>query len=237
MKNIFLLILVLVSATLFSQNNRLGIFFSPDIAHRKLQGNTGLQPFLDARNNNEIPKWGFTTGINYERKITGRLALATGLFFADKGYQTRQSMLTYISQPPQGFTPVHFAASFKYNFYQITLPLGVTYYFTNPLKKTRFFVNGGIDISYLIKVRSKAILYRTGGGEDKTITTDDKANYHPLNFAAAIAVGAERSFNGFTLRIFPRFAYSLTSYYNKDKTAMKIYPYSAGLGIGIYKVF
>jgi hypothetical protein len=226
MKNILLLISVLVCTNLLSQKNRAGISFSPDITNRTLNSVSSYVPIT------EIPKWGFTTGFNYERQLHKRVWLTTGIFLTDKGWQSTQIDLRYSAPEP---LPYANAFSYKYSFYQLVVPVAASYYFH--LKKTRLFVNAGININYLLQVRHIHTFYYTDNTENRRINFRYKSNYNNLNAGAELALGIERDFRSFTFRFSPRSRWAITNQYKNSFTNQKVYLNSFDLNFSVLKSF
>jgi hypothetical protein len=222
MKYVVLSVLLLVQLPCFSQKNCLEIYFSPDIAYRRHIDN------LINIQTNETPKWGFTTGVIYERKVKERVWINTGIYFTDKGYQTQH--LFNVNPGPN--SPV--SIRFKHNFYQVGIPVNIQYYLTN--KNLRFFIYGGLGVSYLIKVMGVTFEQNPNGSETVKRTNLPKENFALFNFSANLGYGIEKDFSPVTIRLFTALNYSFTDTY-KNNVFFKMHLYSVGLGLGVYKRF
>jgi len=71
--------------TLKTKRIAIGIVFSPDYSYRTLKPNSSSNWIAEFRNSLEIPKFGFTTGLNFLLQLNKRLTLEAGLQFSNKG--------------------------------------------------------------------------------------------------------------------------------------------------------
>lgn len=225
-------ILVCVFGQINAQKYRVGFSVSPDMAYRKyVSENDTLGGFWGE---DQQPTAGYTATIWAERKLTEKLYLYTGLLFTHKGYQSKEREIRYSIPPPPNAE--YRAHRYKYSFYQFGIPVGVNYFI--PLKKFKLFVGGGISINLLQKVMYTSISYGVNGTKNKISRTEyDLKDYQRLalygyaNTGAEIPLKKELSF-----RVFANTAYSFSNVVN-DGFIYSIYPYSIGLGFGIYKNF
>jgi hypothetical protein len=102
MNRIFFLIVILLSNSAFGQDkvagkNRrffIGVNFSPDYCYRSLSknidsiSNSKWNYAKNIEDSVEIPKLGYTAGINFGYQIKSWLSIETGLQYSDKGYKT-----------------------------------------------------------------------------------------------------------------------------------------------------
>lgn len=227
MKYYLLLIFIFTSGFLIAQQNRAGISFSPDITYRKLDG-----PAKTYRDDTEMPKTGFTIGLNYGRQLSQRFWVTTGLFYANKGYRTTKTLVVSSNPPAPFYTPGY--VSRKYSFYQLGIPIGVSYYLLQ--KKTRIFANAGININYLTHGKV-TLIKENNGAKAKTKTGDNMDFYNRMSAGAEIALGIERDIKGITLRLSPRLRHSFTNNNNPDLNLYKMYLYSFDLSFGVLKAF
>ena len=112
MKQLLILLTTLASLTLSGQDAKptqkilIGFNFSPDYNFRTLKnsdGSTSSDYVIKSRNNIEVAKFGFTTGVNVCFNFSQLVAFETGIQFTNKGYKTKNLDLTYI--PPNTSLP------------------------------------------------------------------------------------------------------------------------------------
>jgi hypothetical protein len=211
---------IIIWAQAFGQNHRAGLYFSPDIAYRRETGN-----FITL-STTEIAKWGFTTGLTYEREIKKRFWLNTGIYFTDKGYQTKQLFMSDLNGNVIGLIRL------RYSFYQVGIPVNAQYYISN--RKLRFFVFGGPTVSYLVKARVKTLQQFQNGREATERSTIPRNNLELFYITANIGYGIEKDFGTITARLFVNLNYSFTDIY-RSNAFFNSHLYSTGLGLGVYK--
>ena len=75
-----------------TKNYRLGITVTPTYNYRILKNEkkNSNRTVSSLRNNLEIPKLGYSAGINYINKINERVNFQIGLHFSDKGEKTKK---------------------------------------------------------------------------------------------------------------------------------------------------
>lgn len=235
MKNGLSVLLILCTTTVFSQKNKVGLSFSTDAAYRIYKSDVS-----EIWGENQIPKMGYTLTAHYERELTKKWSFTSGVIFTNKGYQNEKSDLRYSDQilPKKGFViasqevagPVSY--KYRYNFYQIGIPLGINYYI--PVKKLKFIIGTGIAANYLVNVRY-AVVYELSDGNTKTTKKDSNPNYYTnVSLSAFGHMGIEFNLpRNLKFRIAPNVSYSLTNVMDKN-ISYKIYPYSIGIEYGVF---
>ena len=71
--------------TLKTKRIAIGVVFSPDYSYRTLKPYSSSNLIAELRDSLEIPKFGFTTGLNLLLQLNKRLTLEAGLQFSNKG--------------------------------------------------------------------------------------------------------------------------------------------------------
>lgn len=241
MKLILSIVIFLLSVTsLTAQKNGISFYYSTDRAYRTYVGGMG---YLGSTwGANQQFKCGYTFGVNYERTLTNKLTLISGLSFSNKGYQSKKGSLRFSDQilPKNGFVlPVsdtkYLDFRYRYNYFIIGLPVGVNYHI--PFRNIKFFFGGGVSVNYLVNTSVKVIYYADGEKNKVTKRDDPREYYKKFNLSAFVNIGIEGNLkNGYSYRVFPNASYTLTNIMN-DKIIYRIYPYSIGLGLGVVKTF
>lgn len=237
MKHILILILAFSTVGFFAQElsskkfNRfqLGVSFSPDVCYRTLKETdittTQTNIFLiDARNEMETPKFGYTAGVNFSYSLNQHFRIESGLHFSNKGYGMKKQDL-YSNQQEPGI-PTNF--KFIENFYYLDIPLKVN--FALGKNKWRFISSVGASANFFLKETQTQVLYFS----DKTdrSTSSDGYSYNKLNISTMVSLGIDyRLSDKMSLRIEPTFRYGVLKIIDAPVTA---YLYSAGMNVGYF---
>lgn len=233
MKNCLSLLLILCTITVFSQKNKVGVSFSPDFAFRVYKSKMG--GLGETWGMNQQPKAGYTFTAQYERELTKNWSFVSGLLFTNKGYQGEKMDLRFSDRIfiDSSSLPEYHAFRNRFSYFMVGIPLGINYYIR--LKKVNFFFGGGVGVNYLINVRYTGILYRTDGRKPKVShSNDDMIYYSRISLSTFAQGGIEINMpRNLKFRIAPNVSYSLTNVMDK-KVIYKIYPYSIGIGYGVF---
>ena len=232
---ILLFILIVTPDFIFSQqmdSNKihpwsLGITFSPDFTYRNIYANKSYvgQVIGDFRDTTEIPRFGYTTGINLKRKMNNKISIKIGLLFADKGEQTIKRHLTFATPDPSNVTDVQF----KYHYYFIDMPISIEYYLLN--KKTKIFLTTGISFNYFIFYNQYSTLtYIDGHTSSKSQSQFGGYSFVNISFLGGIGFSYQIS-KKISIELIPTYRRSITSIVNAPITGIL---YSAGINFGIY---
>ena len=152
MRQLIILSFTFLSLSTFGQNskkaNKISIryTFSPDYSFRTLKngdGNSFTDLVIKTRDDIEIPKFGYTTGINVTFPISDFLAFETGVQYSNKGYKTKEQDLTFI--PPSPSSPNK--ALTKYSYQYIGIPIMTK--FTFGKNRTHFISSIGFMTNFL----------------------------------------------------------------------------------------
>lgn len=206
----------------------LGFNFSPDYTNRTLKNNNGgasADMVINSRENTEIGKFGYTTGITISTQSGGHFSFESGLQFSNKGYRTKELEIT--SPFPDPNLPEK--SAFKHNYYYIDIPFRVN--FMAGKEKIKFIGATGIAVNFLVSSKDKiTLIYRDGRTETRRGPAEP--DYRNFNISPFISLGIQSqiSTNAF-IRIEPTFRYGLLK--NMD-TPVTEYIWNAGLNIGCY---
>jgi len=227
---ITLFLLALISCPVFGQNSEkinnkkisIGFTFSPDYCYRILKSNPSEQYLVDEQNSSQIPKFGYSVGLNSIVKFNSRIAVEFGAQFADKGYQTKR--IEVAQTEPKKLTPNEMRV--RWSIYFIDIPVKVNYFIL--YKDFKLFVSAGPSLNlflYQKRIRFEYIPDK----KTKYITTE---GFNKVGLTIMAGVGFEYSvLKKLNLRFEPTFRYSLTPLDDGD---IKRYPYSIGACFGIY---
>jgi hypothetical protein len=227
--NILFSISAIVSSAQTENKNSLGKFsigitFGSNYSYRTLNFSSYNKPIANERNDNEIGRLGFTTGIELKNRIFKKILFSYGLQYSNFGYSTRFKTLNFVSPNP-GY-PIRSKTEFLYE--SIGIPLSIQYHFSN--SKFRPYIKAGIQGDWIFQKTVTTVI----GYEDHTANSKDKATlgYEPLQIALLAGFGIEYPLSKkISILGEPLFRQNITSL-NADLTA-KEKPYSIGLVLKI----
>lgn len=206
---------------------QIGILFSPDIAYRKLKNNDGSSSsdmIITMRDQNEIAKFGYTTGLQFCYNIKKNLGLELGIQYSNKGYQTQSKQLTFDPNVPST------SATIKYinNFHSVDIPLKVNYMFGK--SKLRLLTSAGLTTHLFFNETKTSIITYADRTERKTNPSTE--NYKTHNFSPTVGLGMDYQMtNNMNLRIEPTFRYGIMNIIETPVTATL---YNAGINVAYY---
>ncbi|MEO6548830.1 MAG: outer membrane beta-barrel protein [Ferruginibacter sp.] len=196
MKTLFFLAATILSLSLLGQEKlsdrqtpkfkrlQIGIIFSPDYNFRKLNNNDGSPSsdlLIKNRNDKEIGKFGYTTGIDICVKLTEKVGFETGIQYSNKGYQTKKQNLVF-SQPDPSLPTT-------------TKIVYVYHYIDIPLKVNLMLGQGRIRLISSVGVTTNILM---------------KENYKKVNFSPMAGIGIDYKINNqINLRVEPTFRYGI----------------------------
>src|ERR1044072_9112650 len=189
MRSVFVTLLIVISLgsarasdTISMRRSAWGISFSPDYCYRSLNYRSAAQWIADDRNGKEIPKWGFTCGIHFKRRITGKWSAEAGLLFSDKGEKTKWEELAWSAQSAS--FPKQSRTIFHYQFLSIPLKL----YYNVTQNKFQVFVFGGLSPDFFIRQRTVLELKDARGNISRNAATEPGV-YSRVNFSGLLGFG------------------------------------------------
>ena len=233
---LFLIFLTFFPLTIFCQSTdttktkriAIGLTFSPDYCYRKLSPDATSQWIADSRDNLEIPKFGFTTGLSLLFQLNKRLTFETGLQYSNKGEKTKSYSLTWNTPSGQPDPALPTKNTFIYHYNYLDIPVKVNYNILT--KRLKFFVSGGISTNVFLFQKTTSILEYSDGRTETNNSTG--SGLSRINFAVLAGLGINYDLTSrLTFRIEPTYRRSITSIINAP---IKGYLYSAGINTGIY---
>jgi|ERR1035437_598426 opacity protein-like surface antigen len=242
MKKIILILLCFSTLYIYGGNNqdttarkskwKIGINFSPDYCFRKLDS-TGINSFNGApiltiknfRDSIEIPKFGYTAGISIGYDVSSLISIETGVFYSDKGYQTKWM------GPFGNAGPESFSARLTYSFYYIDIPFKVDVVLLNK-RKFKAYINAGFVFNLFEKAENTSI---ESGNSNTTTSSNDMSKYNSLNISVLGGIGLEyKCSDKVSLKLEPSFRYGLYRIIEEPITA---YLWNAGVNVGVNYYF
>lgn len=237
MKKIFLLITVFYSYNLYAQDGNngsrisVGFNFSPDYNFRTIkryENTSGIDLAIECRNNLEVPKIGYTAGLNLAINLSQNVAFETGFQYSEKGFQTKKSDLMFDPPTDPDNPPLLSTVKF-HHFYQ---------YFGVPLKVSLSFGEGdlriisgiGVTTNFLLNAQDRTIIDRPNG-KKKTIKKKGAHEYNMIDLSPIISLGIEYKLtNIINLRVEPTFRYGLIKI---NHSPIKENLWNAGVNFGV----
>ncbi|MEO7445259.1 MAG: outer membrane beta-barrel protein [Ferruginibacter sp.] len=193
MKLLPLIFLSLLSITTYSQNNKqgikisLGFSFSPDYSYRTLQNGNGSSSsgtVITVRDDIELARVSFTSGLNLNFGFSSRFSLQTGLQYADKGYKTKQQDLFYIFPEP-GLPD---KAKYKYTYRYFGIPVYAKFSFG--CRRARFITGVGVTANFLLSEKQITTLGYPDGNTKKSSTTNTYS-FNKSDFTPQVSMGIQ----------------------------------------------
>jgi len=152
-------------------------------------------------------KFGFSTALNLEFKLTPKTSIRTGVGYGKKKYDVIQSGLVFGSDinPQTGFSANESKLESQVSFSEMQIPLIFNYELNNP----EFFIAGGMEITYSFGNNSEKTIYYGSGDIEKL----SSSNENGLNFAPVLSVGYKVPVSDkASISIEPMFKYYLKEY-------------------------
>ena len=237
MKIISLLLIIFSALALQAQNTRpaketnrifIGVNFSPDYNYRTLKNNDGNAStgfVINSRNNTEIGKFGYSTGLNICFNFSKGIALETGIQYSNKGYKTKNQDLVYGQPDPDAPTKARFIHTYQY----IGIPLKANFSFGK--SKVRFITGLGFSTNILINQKNTSIAEYANGRKEKK-NQSSTSGYKKLDISPLISIGIDYKINDQVhLKAEPTFRYGLLKTID---AAVTEHLWNAGLNIGFY---
>lgn len=233
MKQFLMLFLTLLSFTTFGQNSKqankisIGYNFSIDNSFRTLKnsdGNSSTDLVINSRNNIEIAKIGYTTGLNLLFHFSDLFGFETGVQYSNKGYKTKEQELTYL--PPNPSLPNKLTSSYSYQY--IGIPLKAKFSFGK--SKAHFTSAAGFMTNFLINIKqTNNYTYSDGNTEKKNQSST--TGFNKVDISPMVSIGVDYNLTD-KIHIIaePTFRFGLLS--TKD-APVKEKLWNAGLNLGV----
>ncbi len=212
----------------------IGINVSPDICYRTMVNPENASPdqtHLNIfRDSIEVPKFGYTAGLNFSYRINKRLNIQTGIQYSNKGFKTI----------PVNYYDRYFILSYTYyrylprekaiyisNYSYVDFPLTVNYSFLST--RLQIITSLGLVVNWWQQTTIKIIPDPSNTAWDtfKSITYDSDESYNRIDLSSAIGIGVKFNINDrMNFRAEPTFRYGLINSFT--------HLWSAGINFGYY---
>jgi hypothetical protein len=238
MRHTFILILIsfLSSNISTAQNTEIakrkfliGLSFEPNIAYRQLNYTQPNSWVEDLRNEKELPKFGFSTGINLRYKVNPKFSFDGAIIFANRGMTTKKIDLEWVSPNAEYLTK----SKTTYSYYYIEIPIKGNYHFK--VGKLKAYVTGGVSLNNFTNRVTKTITY-TENGKSNSEKAAVNYGFVPNTYSAILGLGIDIPFkNRWLLNFEPLYRQNFTSIsYERNG---KEYFFSVGANVKLFYQF
>jgi hypothetical protein len=207
----------------------LGISFSPEYSYRILNAKEEkYENLVEIINSMEVPKFGFTTGIQIRYDVLKRLNIESGIQFSDKGSKMTTSNFVAadtndpVLQDLNSFTTVK-------KVYYIEVPLKASYKII--LGKISLSIFGGISANIFLDNNTKSIIKYNDGTKDVQ-HSNSEGNFKSITVSMLTGIGLNYDLN-------EKLCFIFEPIYKRDYTEVSsvelahCYFYSIGANIGM----
>jgi len=194
----------------------IGASFSPNYCYRTLINNGGgsiTSSAISFRNSYEIPKYGYSTGINLFYELTSHIEFGAGFSYSNIGFQIDTKDLTWDNSfsNPAFVPPPNLFVTYNY----IDIPLKVFFSYGN--KRIRFISGIGINGNILVNNTSLSSSF-----------------IDEYNISPEISLGIEcRLYSRMYLRAEPSFQYEILSTIRESDLVLEQHLWSAGVNVSL----
>ena len=228
-------LLLLLPGFLLGQFDRsLDLTVGADYTHRHLRAGDDdptLAKTIQNRNDGELGKYNWHLGVHYNRRVSGRLFLKTGLQLASVGYRDeRLTDLRWGSEYTDGKwikdPSLPHELEVRRNYWFVEVPLVARYAITSG--RLTPYVELGVAPSLYLNSRTRSI---TDLGDDTEVTRDDTPKIRDVQLVALFGCGVSyRLSDGFAVFAQPSLRYHLTAMVGSP---VRERLYGVGLGVGV----
>jgi len=214
-----------------SKNISVGLSFSPNYNYRTLINKNGSptgETIIVYRDKIEIGKLGFSAGANVNIKVSKIFEFQTGLFYSDKGYETKKVALDYQSPGPN--LPTHFMA--KYQMHYLDIPLKLNY--ISGQGRLKFIAGAGFSANFFLNGNVKPTIFYGDGREESREKESLTSDFNKFNISALASIGLEYKLKeNIFLRVEPTFQYGLKTV-SQPRVDIAEYLWNVGLNVGVH---
>ena len=198
------------------KKHQIGFTYSPDYNFRFLQADANTTWIKNISDSMEVPKFGYSAGINYALKLGEKTTLNTGVIFSDNGEKTKNNVEL---QTVNDTNPYYF----------VSVPIRIDY--TVYSKKVAIYTTLGITNNFFINHR--IVMYEDGKKEAIEFNNKKDLMAYNIGGIAGFGMNAKLSDNWiFKLEVL--YKQSITSVNNDP---VKKWLYAVGPNFGLYYSF
>lgn len=210
---------------------QVGFVYAPEYAYRTLKSAQDERWITETRDEVEVARFGYSTGINFAYKVTAKCMFEAQALFSDKGETVKNyelgniAIASYLDRIPDKGALIN-------HYYYLDVPLKLNYYLLN--SNVKVYVTGGASVNYFLFQKTITILKFKDGSEEK-YTSRSQPAFEKINIALLAGFGINYDLSDkYTLKIEPVFKHAITPVINAP---VKTYLYSAGINFGVAYTF
>ncbi|MBT1688673.1 outer membrane beta-barrel protein [Dawidia soli] len=231
MKYYFLLLILMLPMAAMAQDTTrvrrftgLVLAFIPQYSYRSLHYDADSR-WLESMRDNEMPNTGIKARAQVRYRINDRIALLSGVEYANLGIKTRFEDLQWISEADN--LPQKSRTIYRYKF--LALPLHINYILT-ARDNLRVYAGGGVTTSVFLSRKTKVDLRDDHHASAKTV------GFAKFSWSATIGAGLEYMVGQrFSIRAEPFIEHYFNSIVTDDH--IREYLFSFGLSTGVFWAF
>lgn len=203
----------------------IGVNFSPNYSYRTLHYQEEMQPFVDARERDEYPSFGFNTGISARYIFIKNFELELGVQFSR---QTSIFKNVMIISGTMASTLIG-VSDCQYRYHYLEFPFRVNYRFLN--RKLFGYITAGVSMNRFLNTSAKSWITFNNGETDVVIGETSINNVNKSIFAVLGGLGIGYNISEkLNVRFEVLYRHSLTPLANAP---IKQYNYSMGCQMGV----
>lgn len=205
---------------------QIGFVISPDYCFRALKADGDAQWMANIRDTMEIPKFGYSAGLNFAHTLGPKFLFEAEILFTNKGEATKKYNIENV---PQQEIKTVMKTSYLKNYYYLDIPLKVNYFFLSK-NNLRLFVTVGLSVNTYLG-QSTFVTEQYNDGSQRGYVSKAQLNYEKVNLAMLAGIGLNYDLTDrYVFKLEPIYKRSINSIIDAP---VKSYLYSVGLNVGI----
>jgi hypothetical protein len=207
----------------------IGVNFSPDYCYRNfIQAQRITDNSQDYYVYNELPKYGYTTGLTFDVNLSKRFFLETALFFADKGINMNENMYAQINS--NGKRDLYSSTKTKFHNYFLDIPIKANINILS--KRFKLYVSTGASLNLVLGYKKVSeVSYPNQQPTNIIISNYNASHQSPFSITLLLGIGASYELNKkIALKIEPIYRQSLNSTFQLKSDGIF---YSIGTNVGL----
>lgn len=194
----------------------LGFTYSPEFSYRYTTSDDVSKFLEDSYDSLEVPKYGYSLGLNGVYTLSNKLGISVGILFSDKGERFKSDVLPYFSK-------------YSNHYYYLDVPIRAKYTIFENDRNFKFYGTAGISLNTFL---NHTIEYTLSGG-NSSIRTKGNTDISKINFAGLLGIGIDCTLtNRWYFKAELNYRQSLNSM--TSNANIKRYLYSFGPTVGLF---